>query len=107
MYNSGDRSPARSVIITLAELANVKPAAREAAADAEDNNYRDDESADWKSTTRGQKSAGDTSVTRWRGSGEDIGTEKAYSTVHDRAKRGFGSGKYPSSTVDIVPEEAG
>lgn len=35
----------------------------ELTADAEDNNYLDDENADWKSTTQGQKSAGDTSVT--------------------------------------------
>ncbi|MGQ0440438.1 phage tail tube protein, partial [Bacillus sp. B-TM1] len=36
-------------------------------ADAEDDTYLDDEDADWKTTTQGQKSVGDTSATlAWR-----------------------------------------
>lgn len=36
-------------------------------ADAEDDSYLDDEDADWKTTTQGQKSVGDTSATlAWR-----------------------------------------
>lgn len=41
-------------------------------ADAEDDNYLDDEDADWKTTAQGQKAPG-TPVLRWRGSRESPG----------------------------------
>ena len=47
--------------LRLAEVKDIQPG--EMTADAEDDNYLDDEEADWKSTAQGQKSAGDTSVT--------------------------------------------
>lgn len=65
MYNS-EGDPFASPLsdnnwLRLANVKDLQPG--ELTADAEDNNYLDDENADWKSTTQGQKSAGDTSVT--------------------------------------------
>ncbi len=87
MYNS-EGDPFASPLsdnnwLRLANVKDLQPG--ELTADAEDNNYLDDENADWKSTTQGQKSAGDTSVTLAWKPGEDV-QKKTYSTVHDRAE---------------------
>lgn len=51
--------------LRLAMVKDLQPG--EMTADAEDDTYLDDEDADWKTTTRGQKSVGDTSATlAWR-----------------------------------------
>ncbi|EEC6253328.1 TPA: phage portal protein [Salmonella enterica subsp. enterica serovar Choleraesuis] len=71
----------------------------ELTADAEDNNYLDDENADWKSTTQGQKSAGDTSVTLAWKPGEDV-QKKLIQLFTTGQKRGFRI-KYPNGTVDV------
>ncbi|HCS4847398.1 TPA: phage tail protein, partial [Escherichia coli] len=51
--------------LRLAMVKDLQPG--EMTADAEDDTYLDDEDADWKTTTQGQKSVGDTSATlAWR-----------------------------------------
>ena len=51
--------------LRLAMVKDLQPG--EMTADAEDDDYLDDENADWKTTTQGQKSVGDTSATlAWR-----------------------------------------
>ncbi|EFH4262518.1 phage tail protein, partial [Escherichia coli] len=51
--------------LRLAMVKDLQPG--EMTADAEDDTYLDDENADWKSTSQGQKTAGDTSATlAWR-----------------------------------------
>lgn len=47
--------------LRLAGIKDLQPG--EMSADAEDDDYLDDENADWKSTTQGQKSIGDTTAT--------------------------------------------
>ena len=47
--------------LRLAMVKDLQPG--EMTADAEDDTYLDDEDADWKTTTQGQKSVGDTSAT--------------------------------------------
>ncbi|EIC9430732.1 phage tail protein, partial [Salmonella enterica] len=47
--------------LRLAGIKDLQPG--EMSADAEDDDYLDDENADWKSTTQGQKSVGDTTAT--------------------------------------------
>ncbi len=59
--------------LRLAMVKDLQPG--EMTADAEDDTYLDDEDADWKTTTQGQKSVGDTSATLARRPG-DSGTEK-------------------------------
>lgn len=56
--------------LRLAKVKDLQPG--EMTADAEDDNYLDDEDADWKTTAQGQKAPG-TPVSRWRGSRESPG----------------------------------
>ncbi|EIT2864032.1 phage tail protein [Salmonella enterica] len=101
MYNS-EGDPFASPLsdnnwLRLANVKDLQPG--ELTADAEDNNYLDDENADWKSTTQGQKSAGDTSVTLAWKPGEDV-QKKLIQLFTTGQKRGFRI-KYPNGTVDV------
>ncbi|EFE3483823.1 phage tail protein [Escherichia coli] len=71
----------------------------EMTADAEDDDYLDDENADWKTTTQGQKSVGDTSATlAWRPG--DSGQKKLIQLFDSGEVRAFRI-KYPNGTVDV------
>lgn len=68
-------------------------------ADAEDDTYLDDEDADWKTTTQGQKSVGDTSATlAWRPG--DSGQKKLVQLFDSGEVCAFRI-KYPNGTVDV------
>lgn len=81
----------------LAMVKDLQPG--ELTADAEDDNYLDDENADWKSTTQGQKSAGDTSVTLAWKPGE-TGQRKLV-VLFDSGDVQAWRIKYPNGTVDV------
>lgn len=71
----------------------------EMTADAEDDTYLDDEDADWKTTTQGQKSVGDTSATlAWRPG--DSGQKKLVQLFDSGEVCAFRI-KYPNGTVDV------
>ncbi|EHP0494239.1 phage tail protein [Salmonella enterica] len=101
MYNS-DGDPFSSPLsdnnwLRLAMVKDLQPG--ELTADAEDNNYLDDENADWKSTTQGQKSAGDTTVTLAWKPGEDV-QKKLLALFESGKVRGWRI-KYPNGVVDV------
>ncbi|HEB6949746.1 TPA: phage tail protein [Salmonella enterica subsp. enterica serovar Hvittingfoss] len=81
----------------LAMVKDLQPG--ELTADAEDDNYLDDENADWKSTTQGQKSAGDTSVTLAWKPGE-TGQRKLVALFDSGDVQAWRI-KYPNGTVDV------
>lgn len=84
--------------LRLAEVKDIQPG--EMTADAEDDNYLDDEEAGWKSTAQGQKSAGDTSVTlAWKPG--DAGQKKLIELFDSGEKTAFRI-KYPNGTVDVL-----
>ncbi|MEB7098162.1 phage tail protein [Escherichia coli] len=83
--------------LRLAMVKDLQPG--EMTADAEDDDYLDDENADWKTTTQGQKSVGDTSATlAWRPG--DSGQKKLIQLFDSGEVRAFRI-KYPNSTVDV------
>ncbi|EEB7342932.1 phage tail protein, partial [Salmonella enterica] len=71
----------------------------EMTADAEDDNYLDDEDADWKTTAQGQKSAGDTSITLAWKPGEQ--GQKKLVDLFDKGDVEAWRIKYPNGTVDV------
>ena len=83
--------------LRLAMVKDLLPG--EMTADAEDDDYLDDENADWKTTTQGQKSVGDTSATlAWRPG--DSGQKKLIQLFDSGEVRAFRI-KYPNGTVDV------
>ncbi|EFG1296604.1 phage tail protein [Escherichia coli] len=83
--------------LRLAMVKDLQPG--EMTADAEDDDYLDDENADWKMTTQGQKSVGDTSATlAWRPG--DSGQKKLIQLFDSGEVRAFRI-KYPNGTVDV------
>lgn len=83
--------------LRLAMVKDLQPG--EMTADAEDDTYLDDEDADWKTTTQGQKSAGDTSATlAWRPG--DSGQKKLVELFDSGEVCAFRI-KYPNGTVDV------
>ena len=83
--------------LRLAMVKDLQPG--EMTADAEDDDYLDDENADWKTTTQGQKSVGDTSATlAWRPG--DSGQKKLIQVFDSGEVRAFRI-KYPNGTVDV------
>ena len=81
----------------LAQIKDLQPG--ELSADAEDNNYLDDENADWKTTTQGQKSAGDTTITLAWKPGEPA--QKKLLMLFDSGEKCTYKIKYPNGTVDL------
>lgn len=83
--------------LRLAMVKDLQPG--EMTADAEDDDYLDDENADWKTTTQGQKSVGDTSATlAWRPG--DSGQKILIQLFDSGEVRAFRI-KYPNGTVDV------
>ncbi|EGR8831196.1 phage tail protein [Salmonella enterica] len=83
--------------LRLANVKDLQPG--EMTADAEDDNYLDDENADWKTTAQGQKSAGDTSITlAWKPG--DPGQKKLID-LFDGGDVEAWRIKYPNGTVDV------
>ena len=83
--------------LRLAMVKDLQPG--EMTADAEDDTYLDDEDADWKTTTQGQKSVGDTSATlAWRPG--DSGQKKLVQLFDSGEICAFRI-KYPNGTVDV------
>ena len=83
--------------LRLAMVKDLQPG--EMTADAEDDDYLDDEDADWKTTTQGQKSVGDTSATlAWRPG--DSGQKKLVQLFDSGEVCAFRI-KYPNGTVDV------
>ncbi|WP_000211141.1 phage tail tube protein [Escherichia coli] len=83
--------------LRLAMVKDLQPG--EMTADAEDDDYLDDENADWKSTTQGQKSVGDTSATlAWRPG--DSGQKKLVQLFDSGEVCAFRI-RYPNGTVDV------
>ncbi|EBU8701618.1 phage tail protein, partial [Salmonella enterica subsp. enterica serovar Kokomlemle] len=81
----------------LAMVKDLQPG--ELTADAEDNNYLDDENADWKSTTQGQKSAGETTVTLAWKPGEDV--QKKLLALFQSGEAQAWRIRYPNGVVDV------
>ncbi|HDC2544479.1 TPA: Ig-like domain-containing protein [Salmonella enterica] len=81
----------------LAMVKDLQPG--ELTADAEDNNYLDDENADWKSTTQGQKSAGETTVTLAWKPGEDV--QKKLLALFQSGEVQAWRIRYPNGVVDV------
>lgn len=83
--------------LRLAMVKDLQPG--EMTADEEDDTWLDDENADWKTTTQGQKSAGDTSATlAWRPG--DSGQKKLVQLFDSGDVRAFRI-KYPNRAVDV------
>ncbi|MDS1653941.1 phage tail tube protein [Escherichia coli] len=83
--------------LRLAMVKDLQPG--EMTADAEDDTYLDDEDADWKTTTQGQKSVGDTSATLAWCPG-DSGQKKLVQLFDSGEVCAFRI-KYPNGTVDV------
>ncbi|EHI8953367.1 TPA: phage tail protein [Salmonella enterica subsp. enterica serovar Muenchen] len=83
--------------LRLAKVKDLQPG--EMTADAEDDNYLDDEDADWKTTAQGQKSAGDTSITLAWKPGEE--GQKKLIDLFDSGNVESWRIKYPNGTVDV------
>ncbi|EKF5023974.1 Ig-like domain-containing protein [Salmonella enterica] len=83
--------------LRLAKVKDLQPG--EMTADAEDDNYLDDEDADWKTTAQGQKSAGDTSITLAWKPGES--GQKKLIDLFDSGNVESWRIKYPNGTVDV------
>ncbi|EAM2978611.1 Ig-like domain-containing protein [Salmonella enterica] len=83
--------------LRLAKVKDLQPG--EMTADAEDDNYLDDEDADWKTTAQGQKSAGDTSITLAWKPGES--GQKKLIDLFDSGDVEAWRIKYPNGTVDV------
>ncbi|ECC1695203.1 phage tail protein [Salmonella enterica subsp. salamae] len=83
--------------LRLAKVKDLQPG--EMTADAEDDNYLDDEDADWKTTAQGQKSAGDTSITLAWKPGEE--GQKKLIALFDKGDVEAWRIKYPNGTVDV------
>lgn len=83
--------------LRLAKVKDLQPG--EMTADAEDDNYLDDEDADWKTTAQGQKSAGDTSITLAWKPGEE--GQKKLIDLFDKGDVESWRIKYPNGTVDV------
>ncbi|AXC71537.1 phage tail protein [Salmonella enterica subsp. diarizonae serovar 48:i:z] len=83
--------------LRLAKVKDLQPG--EMTADAEDDNYLDDEEADWKATAQGQKSAGDTSITLAWKPGES--GQKKLIDLFDSGNVESWRIKYPNGTVDV------
>ncbi len=83
--------------LRLAMVKDLQPG--EMTADAEDDTYLDDENADWKSTSQGQKTVGDTSATlAWRPG--DSGQKKLVELFYSGEVCAFRI-LYPNGTVDV------
>lgn len=83
--------------LRLAMVKDLQPG--EMTADAEDDDYLDDEEADWKTTAQGQKSVGDTTATLAWKPGE-AGQKKLAELFDTGEVRAFRI-KYPNGTVDV------
>ncbi|EDU0272858.1 phage tail protein [Salmonella enterica subsp. enterica serovar Glostrup] len=83
--------------LRLTKVKDLQPG--EMTADAEDDNYLDDEDADWKTTAQGQKSAGDTSITLAWKPGEQ--GQKKLIDLFDKGDVEAWRIKYPNGTVDV------
>ncbi|EBO9661234.1 phage tail protein [Salmonella enterica subsp. enterica] len=83
--------------LRLAGIKNLQPG--EMSADAEDDDYLDDENADWKNTAQGQKSAGDTTATLAWKPGET--GQKKLVELFDSGEVSAFRIKYPNGTVDV------
>lgn len=83
--------------LRLAGIKDLQPG--EMSADAEDDDYLDDENADWKTTAQGQKSVGDTTATLAWKPGE-TGQKKLVELFDSGEVCAFRI-KYPNGTVDI------
>lgn len=83
--------------LRLAGIKDLQPG--EMSADAEDDDYLDDENADWKSTAQGQKSIGDTTATLAWKPGES-GQKKLIGLFDSGEVCAFRI-KYPNGTVDV------
>ncbi|ENF7449389.1 phage tail tube protein, partial [Salmonella enterica subsp. enterica serovar Muenchen] len=83
--------------LRLAGIKDLQPG--EMSADAEDDDYLDDENADWKSTTQGQKSVGDTTATLAWKPGET--GQKKLVELFDKGDVEAWRIKYPNGTVDV------
>ncbi|EEO2140344.1 phage tail protein [Salmonella enterica] len=83
--------------LRLAGIKDLQPG--EMSADAEDDDYLDGENADWKSTTQGQKSVGDTTATLAWKPGE-TGQKKLVELFDTGEVRAFRI-RYPNGTVDV------
>ncbi|MGU6849034.1 phage tail protein [Salmonella enterica subsp. enterica serovar Sandiego] len=83
--------------LRLTKVKDLQPG--EMTADAEDDNYLDDEDADWKITAQGQKSAGDTSITLAWKPGEQ--GQKKLVDLFDKGDVEAWRIKYPNGTVDV------
>jgi uncharacterized protein YjdB len=83
--------------LRLANVKDLQPG--EMTADAEDDNYLDDDDADWKTTAQGQKSLGDTSITlAWKPG--DAG-QKKLADLFDKGDVEAWRIRYPNGTVDV------
>lgn len=83
--------------LRLAKVKDLQPG--EMTADAEDDNYLDDDDADWKTTAQGQKSAGDTSITLAWKPGEE--GQKKLIELFDKGDVEAWRIRYPNGTVDV------
>lgn len=83
--------------LRLAGIKDLQPG--EMNADAEDDDYLDDENADWKTTTQGQKSVGDTTATLAWKPGES--GQKKLTEMFDSGEVCAFRIKYPNGTVDV------
>lgn len=81
----------------LANIKDLQPG--ELSAEAEDNTYLDDENADWKATTQGQKSIGDTTVTLAWKPGEAV--QQKLFTLFETGEVCTFKIKYPNGVVDL------
>ncbi|EBV7249344.1 Ig-like domain-containing protein [Salmonella enterica] len=83
--------------LRMAMVKDLQPG--EMTADSEDDNYLDDEDADWDVTAQGQKSAGDTSITLAWKPGE--AAQKKLVELFDSGDVQAWRIKYPNGTVDV------
>lgn len=80
-----------------AKIKSLQPG--ELTADSYEDTYLDDEDADWKSTSQGEKSAGETTVTLAWKPGE-TGQQALVTLFNSGDKKAYRI-KYPNGTVDI------
>lgn len=81
----------------LAKIKDLQPG--EITADSYDDNYLDDENADWNATAQGEKSAGEANITLAWKPGES-GQKGLVQWFHSGEVRGYKI-KYPNGTVDV------
>ncbi|VEA68456.1 Bacterial Ig-like domain (group 2) [Serratia rubidaea] len=81
----------------LAKIKELQPG--EITAESYDDNYIDDEDADWSATAQGEKSAGEANITLAWKPGE-TGQQGLVAWFHSGEVRGYKI-KYPNGTVDV------